>query len=72
MSRPVIFTISAAWDDEASLWSGRCDELPAAADLSGRLEDRYVQRVRRLPETTQQLLLLAAAAAATAVLTLNQ
>src|SRR3954470_15652708 len=36
-------------------------ELPAAADLSGRLEDRYVQRVRELPETTQQLLLLAAA-----------
>jgi hypothetical protein len=28
----VIFTISAAWDDEASVWSGHCDEIPAAAD----------------------------------------
>jgi hypothetical protein len=32
MSRPVIFTISAAWDEEASVWSGRCDDIPAAAD----------------------------------------
>ena len=23
MSKPVIFTISAAWDDEAAVWSGR-------------------------------------------------
>jgi hypothetical protein len=32
MARPVIFTISAVWDDEASLWSGHCDDIPAAAD----------------------------------------
>jgi hypothetical protein len=32
MSKPVIFTISAAWDSEASVWSGHCDEIPAAAD----------------------------------------
>ena len=32
MSKPVIFTISAKWDDEASAWSGRCDDIPAAAD----------------------------------------
>jgi uncharacterized protein DUF1902 len=32
MSKPVIFTISAVWDDEASVWSGHCDEIPAAAD----------------------------------------
>jgi hypothetical protein len=32
MSKPVIFTISAAWDEEASVWSGHCDEIPAAAD----------------------------------------
>ena len=32
MSRPVIFTISATWDDEASVWSGHCDDIPAAAD----------------------------------------
>jgi hypothetical protein len=31
MSRPVIFTISAAWDQEASVWSGHCDDIPAAA-----------------------------------------
>jgi hypothetical protein len=28
----VIFTISAVWDDEASAWSGHCDDIPAAAD----------------------------------------
>jgi Domain of unknown function (DUF1902) len=32
MSKPVIFTISAAWDREASVWSGHCDGIPAAAD----------------------------------------
>jgi hypothetical protein len=34
MSKPVIFTISAVWDAEASLWSGHCDDIPAAADAS--------------------------------------
>jgi len=32
MSTPAIFTISAAWDQEASVWSGSCDNIPAAAD----------------------------------------
>jgi Domain of unknown function (DUF1902) len=32
MTKPVIFTISAAWDQEASVWSGHCDDIPAAAD----------------------------------------
>jgi Domain of unknown function (DUF1902) len=32
MSKPVIFTISATWDREASVWSGHCDDIPAAAD----------------------------------------
>jgi Domain of unknown function (DUF1902) len=32
MARPVIFTISAAWDREAAVWSGHCDDIPAAAD----------------------------------------
>ena len=32
MPKPVIFTISAAWDDEASVWTGHCDDIPAAAD----------------------------------------
>ena len=30
MSKPVVFTISAAWDEEASVWSGHCDDIPAA------------------------------------------
>jgi Domain of unknown function (DUF1902) len=34
MSKPVIFTISATWDDEASVWSGHCDDIPAAADAA--------------------------------------
>jgi hypothetical protein len=32
MARPLIFTISATWDEEASVWSGHCDDIPAAAD----------------------------------------
>lgn len=32
MSKPAIFTISAVWDEEASVWSGHCDDIPAAAD----------------------------------------
>jgi hypothetical protein len=32
VSKPVIFTISAAWDQEASVWSEHCDDIPAAAD----------------------------------------
>ncbi len=32
MQKPLIFTIAAAWDSEASVWSGHCDDIPAAAD----------------------------------------
>ena len=32
MSKPRIFTISAVWDEDASVWTGHCDEVPAAAD----------------------------------------
>jgi hypothetical protein len=32
MSKPLIFTVAAAWDEEASVWSGHCDDIPAAAD----------------------------------------
>ena len=35
--------------------------VPAAADLPRQIEQRYVERIRALPETTQRLLLLAAA-----------
>ena len=34
MSKSVIFTISAIWDEEASVWSGHCDDIPAAADAA--------------------------------------
>lgn len=32
MAKPTIFTIAAEWDEEASVWSGHCDDIPAAAD----------------------------------------
>jgi Domain of unknown function (DUF1902) len=35
MTKPLIFTISAAWDDEAAVWAGHCDDIPAAADAPG-------------------------------------
>ncbi len=31
-SKPTIFIITAAWDPEASVWTGHCDDIPAAAD----------------------------------------
>jgi len=34
MSKPVIFAISATWDHVASVWSGHCDGIPAAADAA--------------------------------------
>jgi Domain of unknown function (DUF1902) len=42
MQKLTIFTISAAWDDEAFVRSGLCDDIPAAADaprLDGQLAD---------------------------------
>jgi hypothetical protein len=32
MTKPVIFTISAVWDADTAVWSGHCDDIPAAAD----------------------------------------
>jgi len=32
MAKPIIFTVAAIWDSEAAVWSGRSDEIPAAAD----------------------------------------
>ena len=32
MSKPTIFTVTASWDDEAQVWGGHCDDIPAAAD----------------------------------------
>lgn len=32
MTKPTIFTITAVWDNDASVWAGHCDDVPAAAD----------------------------------------
>jgi hypothetical protein len=32
--KPTIFTVSAVWDAEAGVWSGSCDDIPAAADAT--------------------------------------
>jgi Domain of unknown function (DUF1902) len=34
MIKPTIFTISASWDSETAVWTGHCDEIPAAADAA--------------------------------------
>jgi len=53
MSKPVIFTISAAWDAEASVWRGHCDDIPAAADaatLDGLLAKISAMALDLLPD----------------------
>ena len=53
MSKPVIFTSSAAWDQEASVWTGHCDDIPAAADaptLDGLLEKISAMALDLLPD----------------------
>jgi hypothetical protein len=58
MSKPVIFTISAAWDREASVWSGHCDDIPAAADaptLDELLEKISAMALDLLPDNHPDL-----------------
>ena len=53
MSKPTIFTISASWDSEASVWTGHCDDIPAAADaptLDGLLEKMTAMALDLLPD----------------------
>ncbi|MEJ2375341.1 MAG: DUF1902 domain-containing protein [Pseudolabrys sp.] len=53
MSKPTIFTISAVWDAEASVWSGHCDDIPAAADaptLDGLLGKMSEMALDLLPD----------------------
>jgi hypothetical protein len=53
MSRPTIFTISATWDEEAGVWTGHSDEIPAAADsptLDGLLEKITAMTLDLLPD----------------------
>jgi Domain of unknown function (DUF1902) len=53
MSKPLIFTVSAAWDEDASVWSGHCDDIPAAADaptLDGLLTKISAMALDLLPD----------------------
>jgi Domain of unknown function (DUF1902) len=53
MAKPLIFTISAAWDDEAAVWTGHCDDIPAAADaptLDGLLAKISAMALDVLPD----------------------
>jgi hypothetical protein len=53
MSKPLIFTISAVWDADASVWSGHCDDIPAAADapsLDALLEKMSAMALDLLPD----------------------
>jgi hypothetical protein len=54
MTKPVIFTISAGWDEEAAVWTGHCDDIPAAADaptLDGLLAKISAMALDLLPDT---------------------
>ena len=53
MNKPTIFTISAAWDADAGVWSGHCDDIPAAADaptLDALLEKISAMALDLLPD----------------------
>jgi Domain of unknown function (DUF1902) len=53
MTKPLIFTISAAWDEEAAVWTGHCDDIPAAADaptLDGLLAKISAMALDLLPD----------------------
>ena len=32
MTKPLIFNVVASWDEDAAVWAGYCDAIPAAAD----------------------------------------
>ena len=34
MSKPVIFSVSTSWDDDASVWVGHNDDVPVAASAA--------------------------------------
>jgi len=51
--KPVIFTICAGWDEEAAVWTGHCDDIPAAADaptLDGLLAKISAMALDLLPD----------------------
>ncbi len=46
MAKPVIFMVSAIWDEEANVWSGHCDDIPAAADAATL--DELLEKISRM------------------------
>lgn len=53
MAKPTIFTVSATWDSEASVWIGHCDDIPASADaatLDGLLDKMTAMALDLLPD----------------------
>ena len=58
MTKPTIFTIAASWDDEASFWTGHCDDIPAAADaptLDELLEKITAMALDLLPDNHPEI-----------------
>ncbi|HEX4079044.1 MAG TPA: DUF1902 domain-containing protein [Rhizomicrobium sp.] len=58
MTKPTIFTIAASWDDEASVWTGHCDDIPAAAGaptLDELLEKITAMALDLLPDNHPQI-----------------
>ena len=43
MSKPTIFTVTAVWDEDAKVWSGHCDAIPAADNAASL--DELLQRM---------------------------
>jgi Domain of unknown function (DUF1902) len=53
MKKPLIFSIAATWDDDASVRTGVCDAIPAAADaptIDGVLEKITAIALDSLPD----------------------
>jgi len=56
--KPTIFTIAASWDDEATVWTGHCDDIPAAADaptLDALLEKITAMALDLLPDNHPEI-----------------
>lgn len=44
--RPTIFAISATWDEDARVWTGHADDVPAAADAPTL--DELLEKIRAM------------------------
>jgi hypothetical protein len=50
MAQPLIFTITAAWDDEAAVWTGHCDDIPVPIGIRSRHTANAILRQAGLPK----------------------